>query len=153
MIQATIKIFRLSWKMFDCNYNCVFLIKGEHWTWIVFWKSQSDGWSMSWRKWRLLHIFTGIKLQLSFYAHFHSIGVTFYLFWTQIEVDEQSHSFNFLQLRHGKNTTVLVLRHNTRKDWYCLYRPNVGLLPKPEPIQDILKKYKKVWDVTVLILI
>jgi len=57
--------------------------------------------------------------------------------------DENEGFYISLQLRHGKNTTVLVLRHNTRKDWYCLYRPNVGLLPKPEPLQDILKKYKK----------
>uniref|UniRef100_A0A7M5XKE9 Uncharacterized protein n=1 Tax=Clytia hemisphaerica TaxID=252671 RepID=A0A7M5XKE9_9CNID len=57
--------------------------------------------------------------------------------------DENEGFYISNQLRNGKNTTVLVLKNSSRSGWYSIYRPNIGLIPKPEPLSEIHKKYKK----------
>ena len=49
------------------------------------------------------------------------------------------------QLRNGKKTVVLILRAGGPKQGlFSIYRPNIGLIARPEEWNDICKKYEKV---------
>ena len=60
-------------------------------------------------------------------------------------VEKSTRLLVLIQLRNGKKTGVLILtERSSGKNLYSVYRPNIGLIHKPETWEEISKKYTKV---------
>uniref|UniRef100_UPI00358DE5C9 protein strawberry notch homolog 1 isoform X3 n=1 Tax=Myxine glutinosa TaxID=7769 RepID=UPI00358DE5C9 len=62
--------------------------------------------------------------------------------WAELCGTEESFYIS-LQARNGKRTAILVQETSARRRLYSIHRPNTGIQPRPENIQDICAKYRK----------